>query len=80
MISTYTPHKYLLSNCHIFGDTTYVLEPKLQNSDVNIHKKYNPRNSKMEFIGFRYMHSTKTTLVLNSENQEHLPIDLDGVS
>ena len=58
----------------MFGATTYVLEPKLQNSDVNIHKKYNPRNSRMEIIGFRYMHSTKTTLVLNLENQEHLPI------
>ena len=28
--SIYTP-----SNCHVFGDSTYVLDHKIQNSDVN---------------------------------------------
>ena len=28
-MSVYTPHKYLLSNFHVFGAPIYVLDPKL---------------------------------------------------
>ena len=71
--STYTQKKYLLSNCHVFGAPTYVLEPKLQNLDVNNPLKTQPRINRMEFIKLSYIHSDTNTLVLNTKNKNIFP-------
>ena len=52
--STYTPHKDLFRNCHVFVDTTYVLEPKIQKSGVKI-PKWNPRSRSSAFMGLLLM-------------------------
>ena len=70
--SIYTTHKYLLSIFHVFGAPNYVSDPKLHNSGVKI-PKYQPRSNKTVFMGFRYIHLTKTTLVLNTKIKSIYP-------
>ena len=53
-----------LSNCHVLGFPTYVLEPKLQKPGVNI-PKWAPRSRRGVNMGFIKMHSTQVGLVLN---------------
>ena len=53
-----------LSNCHIWGCPTYVLEPKLQNPGVKI-PKLATSSQRGVFMGFSKMHSTKVGTVLN---------------
>ena len=36
--SRFEPVSETLSNCHVWGCTTYILEPKLNNTGVNITK------------------------------------------
>ena len=44
-----------LSNCYVWGFTTYVLEPKLHKPGVNI-PKWDPRIQKWANMGFSKMH------------------------
>ena len=53
-----------LSNFHVWGCPTYVLEQKLQNTGVKI-PKWAPRSQRGVNMGFRYIHSTQVGLVLN---------------
>ena len=53
-----------LSNCHVWGCPTYVLEPKLQNPVVKI-PKWDPRSQRGVNMGFSNMHSTQVGLVIN---------------
>ena len=53
-----------LSNCHVWGCPTYVLEPKLQNPGVKI-PKWDPRSRRGFNMGLSKMHATKVGLVLN---------------
>ena len=53
-----------LSNCHVWGCPTYVLEPKLQKPGVKI-PKWAPRSLRGVNMGFSKMHSTQVGLVLN---------------
>ena len=53
-----------LSNCHVWDCPTYVLEPKLQNPVLKIHKWDN----KIQIgatMGFSMIHSKQVGLVLN---------------
>ena len=52
-----------LSNCHIWGFPTYVLEPKLQKHGVKI-PKWDPRSRRGVNMVFSKMHSTQVGLVL----------------
>ena len=54
----------LLSDCHVWGSPTYVLEPKLQKSGVKI-PKWRPRSRRGVNMGFSPRHSTMVALVLN---------------
>ena len=62
--SRFEPVSETLSNCHIWGGLTYVLEPKLQNPGVNI-PKWDPRSRRGVNMGFSKMHSTQVGLILN---------------
>ena len=53
-----------LSNCHVSGCPTYVLEPKLQKPGVKI-TKWAPRSLRRVSMGFSKIHSTQVGLVLN---------------
>ena len=53
-----------LSNCHVWGCPTYVLEPKLQKSVAKI-TNWNTRNRIAVNMGFNKMHSKQVGLVLN---------------
>ena len=53
-----------LSNFHVWGCPTYVLEPKLQKPGVKI-TKWDPRSRIGLNMCFRNMHSTQVGLVLN---------------
>ena len=76
--STYTLKKYLLSNCHVFGAPTYVLEPKLQNLDVNNLK--NSAKKQQDLVYWINMHKFNHDYTSTEhKNQEHLPIVPHGV-
>ena len=62
--SRFEPVSETLSNFHVWGCPTYVLEPKLQKSGVKIHKWF-PRSRRGVNMGFSEMHSTPFGLVLN---------------
>ena len=62
--SRFEPVQETLSNCHVWGCTTYFLEPKLQKPVVKIPKEA-PRSRRGFNMGFSKMHSTKVGLVLN---------------
>ena len=62
--SIFEPVSETLSNCHVWGCPTYVLEPKLHNPGVKI-PKWAPRSQRGVNIGFRNMHSTQVGLVIN---------------
>ena len=53
-----------LSNCHVWGCPTYILEPKLQNPGVKI-LKWAHRSRRGVNMGFSKMHSAQVGLVLN---------------
>ena len=53
-----------LINCHGWGCSTYVLEPKLQNPGVKIPKSA-PRSQRGVNMVFSKIHSTQVGLVLN---------------
>ena len=53
--SRFEPVSETLSNCHIWGCPTYVLEPKLQNPGVKI-PKWAPRSRRGVNMGFSKMH------------------------
>ena len=53
-----------LSNFHVWGCPTYVLEPKLQKPGVKI-PKWAPRIQRGVNMGFIKMHSTQVGLVIN---------------
>ena len=62
--SGFEPVSETLSNCHVWGCPTYVLEPNFQNPGVKILKWF-PRSQRWVNMGFRKMHSTQVGLVLN---------------
>ena len=62
--SRFEPVSETLSNCHVWGCPTYVLEPKLQKPGVKI-PKWAPRSRRGVNMGFSKMHSTQVGLVLN---------------
>ena len=62
--SMFDPVSETLSNCHVWGCPTYVLEPKLHKPGVKIPKWY-PRSWRGVNMGFIKMHSTQVGLVLN---------------
>ena len=53
-----------LSNFHVWGCPTYVLEPKLQKHGVKI-PKWDPMSRRGVNMVFSKMHSTQVVLVLN---------------
>ena len=53
-----------LSNCHVWGCPTYVLEPKFQNTGVKI-PKWDPRIQIGVNMGFRNICLTQSRLVIN---------------
>ena len=56
-----------LSNCHVLGCMTYVLEPKFQKPGIKI-PKLDPRSQIGFNMGYRKMHSTQVGLALNLLN------------
>ena len=60
----FEPVSETLSNCHVWGCPTYVLEPKLHKTGVNI-PKWAPMSRRGVNMGFIKMHSTQVGLVLN---------------
>ena len=70
--SIFEPVSETLSNGHVWGCPTYVLEPKLQNPEVKI-PKWAPRSRRGVNMGFRKMHSIKVGLVLNLLTGSILP-------
>ena len=56
--SRFEPVSETLSNFHVWGFPTYVLEPKLQKPGVKI-PKWNPRIRIGVNMGFSKMHSTQ---------------------
>ena len=50
--SRFEPVSETLSNCHVLGCPTYVLEPKLQKPGVKI-PKWDPRSRRGVNIGFQ---------------------------
>ena len=62
--SRFEPVSETLSNCHVWGFPTYVLEPKLQKPGVKI-PRWDPRSQIGVNMGFSKMHSTQVGLVLN---------------
>ena len=61
--SSFEPVSETLSNCHVWGCPTYLLEPKLQNPGVKI-PKWDARSLRGVNMGFSKMHSTQVELVL----------------
>ena len=62
--SIFEPVSEILSNCHVWGCPTYVLEPTLQKPRVKI-PKWAPRSRRGVNMGFSKMHSTQVGLVIN---------------
>ena len=62
--SRFEPVSETLSNFHVWGCPTYVLEPKLHKPGVKI-PKWAPRSRRRVNMGFSKMHSTQVGLVLN---------------
>ena len=62
--SRFEPVSETLSNCHVWGCPTYVLEPKLQKPGVKI-PKWAPTSRRGVNMCFSKMHSTQVGLVLN---------------
>ena len=62
--STFEDTKTTLSNLHVWGCPTYVLEPKLQKPGVKI-PKWAPRSRQGRNMGFSRFHSTLVGLILN---------------
>ena len=62
--SRFEPVSETLSNFHVWGCPTYVLEPKLQKPGVKI-PKWAPRSRRGVNMGFSKMHSTQFGLVIN---------------
>ena len=60
----FEPVSETLSNCHVWGCPTYVLEPKLQNPGLNI-PNWAPRSRIWVNMGFNKMHSTQVGLDIN---------------
>ena len=56
--SRFEPVSETLSNFHVWGCPTYVLEAKLQKPEVNI-PKWAPRSQRGVNMGFRKMHLKK---------------------
>ena len=56
--SRFEPVKETLSNCHVWGCPTYVLEPKLHKPGVKI-PKWDPRSQRGVYMGFRNMQLKK---------------------
>lgn len=54
----------LLSDCHVWGCPTFVLEPKLQKGGIKI-PKWAPRSRQGIFVGFSKLHSSLIGLILN---------------
>ena len=61
--SRFEPVSENLSNCHVWGFSTYFLEPKLQKPGVKI-PKWDTRIQRGVNMGFRNMNSTQVGLVL----------------
>ena len=53
-----------LSNCHVWGCPTYVLEPKLHKTEVKTHK-WDTIIQRGVDMGFINMHSIQVGLVIN---------------
>ena len=62
--SRFEPVSETLSNCHVWGCPTFVLEQKLHNPGVKI-PKWDPRILRGVHMGFSKMHSTQVGLVIN---------------
>ena len=62
--SRFEPVAETLSNYHIWGFLTYVLEPKLQKPGVKMSKQA-PMSLRGVSMSFKKMHSTQVELVLN---------------
>ena len=62
--SRFEPVSETLSNCHVWGCPTHVLEPKLQKPGVKI-PKWDPMSRRGVNMGFSKMHSTQVGLFLN---------------
>jgi hypothetical protein len=54
----------LLSDCHIWGCPTFVLESKLQKGGVKI-PKWAPQSRQGAFVGFSKLHSSPIGLIFN---------------
>ena len=62
--SRFEPVSENLRNCHVWGCPTYVLEPKLKDHGVNIHK-WAPRSRRGVNMGFRNINPAQVGLVKN---------------
>ena len=62
--STFDDVQTTLSNLHVWGCPSFVLEPKLQKPGVKI-PKWAPRSQQGHFMGFSKLHSTLIGLILN---------------
>ena len=62
--SRFEPVSETLSNCHVWGCPTYVLEPTFQKPEMKM-PKWDPRSRRGVNMGFSKMHSTQVGLVLN---------------
>ena len=62
--SRFEPVSETLINCHFWGCPTYVLEPKLQNTGVNIHKWDSRSRIGVNMVLIK-MNSTQVGLVIN---------------
>ena len=62
--SRFEPVSETLSNCHVWGYPTYILEPKFQKPEVKI-PKWAPRSRRGVNMGFIQMHSAHCGLALN---------------
>ena len=63
-MSMFEPVSETLSNFHVWGCPTYVLEPKLQEPGVKI-PKWDSRSQRGVNMGFSKMHSRQVGLVIN---------------
>ena len=70
--SIFEPSSEILSSCHVWGCTAYVLEQKLNNPEVN-SPNWDPRSLRWVNIGFIKIHSTQVGLVLNLLTGSILP-------
>jgi Reverse transcriptase (RNA-dependent DNA polymerase) len=61
----------ILTNAHVFGCPTYVLDPKLQN--YGKLPKFSPRSRRGVFLGFSLKHSSTVPLILNLDTLSITP-------